>query len=91
MFNETPFSFARRWCEIDQIAVAPTSRRKGIGRALMQRAVTEANGEGVRDIEVSSWSFNAQAHRLLLACGFLSMVVRYELRAPEHDSMVTPK
>jgi len=37
--GENAFRRPRRWCEIDQIAVDPEWRRRGIGRALMAAAL----------------------------------------------------
>src|SRR4029077_8599104 len=39
---ENPFVRARRWCEIDQVAVDPRCRRRGIARALILSAASWA-------------------------------------------------
>jgi GNAT superfamily N-acetyltransferase len=75
---ENPFCFARRWHELDQIAVDPSWRRQGICRALIQRALDEACQVGVRDVEVSSWSFNTTAHRAFERAGFKRRMFRFE-------------
>ncbi|MEP7306475.1 MAG: GNAT family N-acetyltransferase [Acidobacteriota bacterium] len=41
---ENPFVRARRWCEIDQVAVDPSRRRRGIARAHSQRRVLGKDG-----------------------------------------------
>ena len=76
---ENPFRRARRWCEIDQLAVDPAGRRRGIARALVQIAVDDARACGIHDIEVSSWSFNTEAHQTFRRLGFAPRVVRFEL------------
>jgi len=43
---ENPFRRARRWCEIDQIAVDPAWRRRGVGHAVMRAARDEADHGG---------------------------------------------
>ncbi|HEX6576499.1 MAG TPA: GNAT family N-acetyltransferase [Gemmatimonadaceae bacterium] len=75
----TPFSPARNWCEIDQVAIDPSHRRHGIGQALMQAAIAAANGKGIRTIEASSWAFNDDMHRFLGRLGFKRKVIRFEL------------
>jgi GNAT superfamily N-acetyltransferase len=39
---ETPFTFALRYLLVDQISVRPTVQGKGVGAALIERAVTLA-------------------------------------------------
>ena len=80
--GENPFRHARRWCEIDQIAVDPVWRRRGIGTALMTAALEEASARGVRDVELSSWAFNSDAHAMFRRFGFEPRVVTFERRAP---------
>jgi GNAT superfamily N-acetyltransferase len=43
---ESPFRVAHRWCEIDQLAVIPERRRRGVARALVDTVVAEALGNG---------------------------------------------
>jgi GNAT superfamily N-acetyltransferase len=77
-----PFAHARRWCEIDQIAVAPAGRRRGLARALIQAALDEARHRGIRDIELSSWAFNTPAHEAFQRIGFTPKVIRFERFLP---------
>jgi GNAT superfamily N-acetyltransferase len=76
----TPFAPARHWFEIDQVAVDPEYRRRGIGRQLLEIAIAAARDLGVREIEVTSWSFNEEMHRLLRQVGFKPKLTRFELR-----------
>jgi len=76
---ETPFSGPRRWWEIDQIAVDPTSRKKGIARTLVRQAIAESRVAGIRDVEVACWSFNEEAHEVFRRLGFVPKTVRFEL------------
>jgi ribosomal protein S18 acetylase RimI-like enzyme len=73
-----PFSHPRRWCEIDQIAVVPDQRRRGMARALVQAVLDEARHRGIRDIELSSWSFNVEAHETFRRLGFKAKLIRFE-------------
>jgi ribosomal protein S18 acetylase RimI-like enzyme len=79
---ENPFRQARRWCEIDQIAVDPAYRRRGVGRMLMSAALDEARARGLSDVELSSWAFNTDAHALFRRLGFEPRVVTFERGVP---------
>lgn len=78
---ENPFQQARRWCEIDQIAVDPAWRRRGVGGALMKAALDEARARGMPDVELFSWAFNTDAHAMFRRFGFEPRVVVFERRA----------
>lgn len=71
---------ARRWCEIEQIDVDPAHHRAGIARALLQAIVDSAHAAGLQEIELTSWSFNQDAHRAFEALGFTPKIVRFELK-----------
>ena len=73
------FATEQRWFEIDQIAVDPGYRRRGIGRSLILAALEGARARGVDNIEVTSWAFNEPIHHLLRTLGFAPKVVRFEL------------
>jgi GNAT superfamily N-acetyltransferase len=75
----TPFTPARRWCEMDQIAVDPAWRRRGVARALIGALVANARTEGIRQIEAVSWSFNDGAAETLRRVGFTPKLQRFEL------------
>jgi ribosomal protein S18 acetylase RimI-like enzyme len=77
--EESLYSFARQWCEIDEIVVDTTYRRRGIARALMARAIAHAHELGLDTVELSSWAFNEQAHTTFARLGFQRMLVRYQL------------
>jgi GNAT superfamily N-acetyltransferase len=81
--EENPFCSARRWCEIDQLAVDDRWRRRGIARTLVQRALTEVRRRGIREVEMSSWSFNEAAHDAFRRLGFAPQVIRFGLTLPE--------
>lgn len=76
---ENPFCRQRRWMEIDQIGVNLEFRGMGCGKALMDTAVEFARSEGIRDIELSSWSFNTAAHESFRRMGFVPKLVRFKL------------
>jgi ribosomal protein S18 acetylase RimI-like enzyme len=76
----TTFCLARRWCEIDQIAVDAKHRREGIARTLVHRVVEQARHEGIHQIETNVWCFNDGAQEMFDKLGFTSKVLRFELR-----------
>lgn len=78
---ENPFVRARRWCEIDQIAVDPGWRKRGIARALVRTAVSTAKAEGIGRVEAASWAFNGAAHEVFRRLGFVPKITRFELNA----------
>jgi ribosomal protein S18 acetylase RimI-like enzyme len=81
--EENPFCSARRWCEIDQIAVDDKWRRRGIARTLVQTALAEVRRRGIREVEMSSWSFNETAHHAFRRLGFAPQAIRFGLTLPE--------
>jgi GNAT superfamily N-acetyltransferase len=78
--RENPFSVARRWCEIDQIAVEPRGRNQGIGRMLVQTVAAEARLRGMSELSTSAWCFNEGAHRALGKLGFRPEVVQFAMK-----------
>ena len=66
---ENAFCFGRRFCEIDQIAVSPAFRRRGVARALIQRVLEDARLRTLPDVELTSWCFNGDAHESFRALG----------------------
>jgi len=77
-----PFRQARRWCEIDQIAVDPGWRRRGVGRSLMLAALDEARAREFPDVELSSWAFNDDAHAMFRSLGFEVRTLTFERGGP---------
>jgi GNAT superfamily N-acetyltransferase len=80
---ENPFRPARRWCEIDQIAVSETRRRRGVARTLVQHVLAEVRRRGIREVELSAWSFNEPAHHAFRRLGFAPRVTRFGVTLPE--------
>jgi ribosomal protein S18 acetylase RimI-like enzyme len=80
---ETPFRLGRRWCEIDEIAVDPSSQRQGVARALVAHVVALAREAGLAGVELTTWAFNEPAQSAFVAMGFEPMIVRYELGGHE--------
>jgi len=67
---------ARRWCEIDQLAIDPAYQRRGVARRLVDAVVADAHANGIRDIEMNVWSFNETAQAAFRKLGFQPRIVR---------------
>ena len=74
---ENALCLPRVFCEVDEIAVSPTHRRQGVARALLNRVLADARSRGIRDVELTSWAFNTDAHAAFEALGFRPKVVRF--------------
>ena len=55
---------------IHHISVDPDHQRRGIGKALVERAVSELGARGAKSIKVDYWSFNERARTFFLNLGF---------------------
>ena len=75
-----PSTEARSWLEIDQLAVDPHYRRRGIGRALVFEAIADAKTKGIDKVEAAPWSFNENTHVMFRRLGFAPKAVRFELK-----------
>jgi ribosomal protein S18 acetylase RimI-like enzyme len=76
----TVFCRERHWHEIEQIGVEPSHRRQGIGQALIQTALAAAAATSASDVELASWSFNADAQAWFTRLGFRPRLARFDLR-----------
>ena len=69
---------AQRYCELEEVCVAPAARRKGVARALVERVIAEARARGIDDIQLVCWAFNAEAQAAFAALGFEPLSVRFQ-------------
>src|SRR5450755_162030 len=76
--EENPFCVARRWLELNEIAVATAHRGRGIARALTDRVMAHARDSGLQSVELGSWAFNAQAQVAFTKLGFSVQRMRFE-------------
>jgi GNAT superfamily N-acetyltransferase len=76
-----PFSLRRRWCEIDQLAIAKTHQQQGIARRLIEVAIADAHRRGIPHIELNVWAFNTVAQAAFRALGFQPQRMRMELHS----------
>jgi ribosomal protein S18 acetylase RimI-like enzyme len=75
---ESALCFARRFYVLDEIGVSPAHRRQGVARALIERVLVDAQTHGIRDVQLSTWSFNGDAQAAFQALGFRPMTVRFQ-------------
>ena len=75
--------------EILNLGVASAHRRQGIGRALVERAIKELAGRGVRTVYLEVRASNAAARQLYEALGFGEVARRTRYyRRPVEDAVV---
>jgi ribosomal protein S18 acetylase RimI-like enzyme len=74
---ENALCLARRFYEVEEIAVSAGYRRQGVARALIEHVLAHARSAGIADVELTSWSFNVEAHAAFVALGFRPMVIRF--------------
>ncbi len=77
----TPFTYAWRWIELDQIAVRHDSRRSGAARLLLEAFERWVDELQVEVIELSVWALNVGAQSFFEDAGF----------APLQHRMVRPR
>ncbi|CEJ13314.1 Protease synthase and sporulation negative regulatory protein PAI 1 [bacterium YEK0313] len=75
---ETAFLRERSYLVVQQLAVAPGLRRRGVGRALIGYAEQVARDRGLGWIDLGTWAANAEARAFFAAVGFAttSLVLR---------------
>lgn len=69
---------AQRFYDLVEIGVSPAHRQKGVARALVERVLAQARTQRVRDVQLTCWSFNADAQAAFEALGFRPMTVRFQ-------------
>ena len=74
--------------EILTIAVAPASRRKGTGRALMMAAIRHAQSQGARTMFLEVADTNSAASALYRGLGFHEVGRRKAYYAPAEDALI---
>jgi ribosomal protein S18 acetylase RimI-like enzyme len=70
---------ASRFVEIQELVVASTARRQGVGAALLEAARAWAAARSVRRIELNVYEFNAGAQALYEAEGYSTLSRRMSL------------
>jgi diamine N-acetyltransferase len=76
----TPIRRERKYIEIDNMAVEPAFRRRGVGRALVDAAIAWASGRGVDTIELNVCEFNRSGAAFYRSMGFETNFRRLKCR-----------
>jgi len=76
--TEDAFACARRWREVDQLAVIPAQRHRGVARALIDHAAAAARADGMPALELNAWAFNQAARATFRRLGFVERSIRSE-------------
>jgi ribosomal protein S18 acetylase RimI-like enzyme len=71
-----PIYLPRRYAYIDDMAVGPDFRGRGIGRALLDAIVDWAREHGIDAMELTVFEFNAGARKLYERAGYATMYRR---------------
>lgn len=72
-----------READVQTIAVSPQARGRGIGRALMERMLTQARDRAVREVFLEVRADNDVAQNLYRSLGFVELGVRPGYYQPE--------
>jgi diamine N-acetyltransferase len=79
---QTPIRPSRTYVEVDNMAVDPSKRRRGIGRVLMDAATVWATQHGASRLELNVYEFNEAASRLYGSTGFVTVSRRLSREIP---------
>jgi ribosomal protein S18 acetylase RimI-like enzyme len=81
----TPLTAEGTWIDLDQIAVVPEARRRGVARALCAQVIAHAEELGIDEIQLNVWAFNDQAQALFTSLGFETRSMRLSLNTRSSD------
>jgi len=79
---DTPLRWAQTTLYVEQIGVAPSQRRRGVGHELFDAVRQMANQVSARRIVLTTWEFNVDAHRFFEAEGFETEMRRMSMAWP---------
>ncbi|MCL7453244.1 MAG: GNAT family N-acetyltransferase [Anaerolineae bacterium] len=74
-----PMFRPREFAMIDNLVVDEAHRGQGIGKSLLQAAISWARDNGLKYVQTTVWDANARARDLYLGQGFTPVTVRLEL------------
>ncbi|MHB8333484.1 MAG: GNAT family N-acetyltransferase [Acidimicrobiales bacterium] len=79
---DTPLGWAQTTLYLEQIGVAPSQRRRGVGHELFNAVRELANQVAARRIVLTTWEFNLEAHRFFESEGFETEMRRMSMPWP---------
>ncbi|WP_057833190.1 GNAT family N-acetyltransferase [Colwellia sp. TT2012] len=68
--EQTTILRVRQYCYLQQIGVDVQKRGSGIGHVLIEHVKNECHKQGVNDIELDVWAFNAGGQKFFEKSGF---------------------
>jgi ribosomal protein S18 acetylase RimI-like enzyme len=68
--KELPMYVADEYAVIRDIWIEPAHRGRGLGKALVDAALRELDGMGLKQVRIHTAAANEPARKLLAACGF---------------------
>lgn len=87
----TPFTSPMHWVEIVQVGVDAAHRRQGCARALIQTVIADARRQGIHDIRLKTWAFNAEAQAAFHQLGFRPRTLEFGLEPNDSLLLDEPK
>jgi len=79
---DSPLGWAQTTLYLEQIGVAPSQRRRGVGHELFNAVGELAGHVSARRIVLTTWEFNLDAHRFFEAEGFETEMRRMSMPWP---------
>jgi ribosomal protein S18 acetylase RimI-like enzyme len=79
---ETAFTRPHRMLHVQHVVVADAHGRQGVGTALMDRVVREADRLDCDDLQLVCWSFNVDGQAFFASQGFRPVQVRMSMPTP---------
>lgn len=76
---ESPFTYAFRYLQIDELSVEPAQQRRGIGTALVAEALGLARANAIRIVRLDVYAFNEKALAFYARQGFRTDKQRLEI------------
>ena len=67
---ESPYSYARRFYDVDEFCVDARFRRQGVATELIDFIKQQAKAKGFDRVELNMWEFNEDARAFYEAVGF---------------------
>lgn len=87
--RDIPILVPRRYAVIENIVVAESNRRSGVGRALMEAAHRWAQKQGIEQIELGVWEFNQGALAFYEKLGYRTAIRRMCYRLSDAGQELT--
>jgi ribosomal protein S18 acetylase RimI-like enzyme len=76
---KTRTSSESHWIDLDQIAVSPDARRRGVARALCEAVIAHAVELRLDAVQLNVWASNPEAQALFTTLGFDPRTMRLDL------------